>query len=209
MEKIRSRDSMVRKVRESYYIQKFNSVRSQDGYRAGVQRNQPFLELTEDITFEPLPTVLNNNTARADDLERISLVYSREALRYNGTIGQGWFGWIVEGSLQGGLKVIVKMLRDDANQGEVERFKMEHKIWNSVRHPNLAGAVMGSFDSFPLLSILEYTHFKSAKTYLREHPNKLDSSLQLQLCMDATAGLDALFNKGIAHPDLANTNCLT
>ena len=28
IEKIRSRDSMVRKVRESYYIQKFNSVRS-------------------------------------------------------------------------------------------------------------------------------------------------------------------------------------
>ena len=28
IEKIRSRDTMVRKVRESYYIQKFNSVRS-------------------------------------------------------------------------------------------------------------------------------------------------------------------------------------
>ena len=27
----------------------------------------------------------------------------------------------------------MKMLRDDANQGEVDRFKMEHKIWNSVR----------------------------------------------------------------------------
>ena len=47
--------------------------RSQDGYRAGVQRNQPFLELTEDITFEPLPTVLNNNTGRST-LWRIHLM---------------------------------------------------------------------------------------------------------------------------------------
>ena len=26
--------------------------------------------------------------------------------------------------------------------------------------------------------------------------------------MDATAGLDALFNKGIAHPDLATRTCI-
>ena len=32
------------------------------GYSSGVLRNQPFLEITEDIEFEPLPTVLIDNT---------------------------------------------------------------------------------------------------------------------------------------------------
>lgn len=133
----------------------------------------------------------------------------RANLRFTDTLGHGWFGWVVSGHLAGTGKVVVKILKEEAEPEDFDRFQKEHHLWSSVSHPSVMDSMGECFNSFPMLSIMEWTEQKSVKTFLLQLSDqevKLDFLLHLSL--DLCSGLAAIHSKGLAVPDLAARNCL-
>jgi len=160
------------------------------------------------VVFEPLPQTLSCMT---EDTERPAGegVVSRSNLRFTDTLGHGWFGWVVCGNLANTGKVIVKILKEDSRPEDFDRFKEEHHTWASVSHPHVTNILGHCFNSFPMLSVMEWAEHFSAKTFLlqlEDHEATLD--LLLQLSLDLCCGLAAIHSKELAVPDLAARNCL-
>ena len=127
---------------------------------------------------------------------------------FTDTLGHGWFGWVVTGQLVNHGKIIVKRLREDATPEEIERFRGEHSAWASVSHDNVIKILGSCFNSFPMLSLMQWSDHISAKTYLLnlQHKQQSDINLSLQLSMDVCAGLAALHNNQVILQDLAVRN---
>ena len=186
-------------------------------YAQGVDPHHPAFRTTEQIeennvVFEPLPEQVVT-VARVEDVTDVKEDgdgdgVKRSKIRFTDTIGHGWFGWIVSGSMVGHGKVIVKILREEAKPEEFERFKLEHESLSAVSHQNVVQTVGFCFNSFPMLSLLEWCEHTSAKTFLTKLRSDPNLDLTLQLAMDASAGVAALHNYNIILADLAARNCV-
>jgi len=133
----------------------------------------------------------------------------RSKIRFSETLGHGWFGWVVSGTVAGATKTVVKILREEAKPEDFDRFTQEHDIWASTSHPNVMSVVGKCFNSFPMLSLLEAVDHTSAKTFLLQlKSEEVSDDLLLQLATDACAGLAALHSKSLVVPDLAARNCM-
>ena len=71
------------------------------------------------VTFEPLPAA--QLAGGAGEVGRSSLVFTD-------TLGRGWFGWVVSGCLAGRGRVVVKILREEAESADLHRFRGEHTV---------------------------------------------------------------------------------
>ena len=165
-------------------------------------------ETTESVVFEPLPPQIVS-LAHNDRADQITEGIEKSSIIFKDTIGHGWFGWIVSGTIKN-TRILVKVLKEEASPEEIERFRGEHDDWCGVKHSNVTKVVGSCFTTFPMLSLLEWSPHLSAKTHLLTRQSSPDLDLSLQLCMDACAGLAALH--GSARPvvvrDLAVRNCV-
>ena len=183
-------------------------------YAQGVDPNHPAFrdsQITENnnVVFEPLPEHLST-AVRVENSEEVNdgKGIKRSNIRFTDTIGHGWFGWIVSGNVAEHGKVVIKILREEARPEEFERFKCEHEVWATVHHQNVVRTVGFCFNSFPMLSLLEWCEYSSVKTFLIDPEQTPNLDLSLQLSMDASAGVAALHNYNIIVPDLAARNCV-
>lgn len=99
----------------------------------------------------------------------------RSQLRYADSIGKGWFGWVISASYRG-KKVVVQTLREEANGLEQDRFINEAKMRKGADgHPNILAQIGVSFNSLPLIIVLEATN-SDLKTFLRNACGKSSDS---------------------------------
>ena len=167
------------------------------------------LETTESVVFEPFPPQLVSLAHKdGPDLTPEEGI-EKSSITFKDTIGHGWFGWIVSGNIKN-TRILVKVLKEEASPEEIERFRGEHDDWSGVKHSNVVRVVGSCFTTFPMLSLLEWSHHISAKTHLLSRQASPDLDLSLQLCMDACAGLAALQDsvREVVVKDLAVRNCV-
>ena len=166
-------------------------------------------ETTESVVFEPLPPQLVSLAHKDGADQSPEEEIKKSSITFKDTIGHGWFGWIVSGNVKN-TKVLVKVLKEEASPEEIERFRGEHDDWSGVKHSNVGQVVGSCFTTFPMLSLLEWSHHISAKTHLLSRQARPDLDLTLQLCMDACAGVAALHGsvREVVVRDLAVRNCV-
>lgn len=168
------------------------------------------------MVIEPLPDLQQvssyNEAAKESQVDvEIGGSVEKSNVTFTDSIGHGWFGWVVTGILVNYGRIIVKRLREDATPQEIDMFRTEHMAWKSVSHDNVIKIIGSCFNSFPMLSLMEWSEHISAKTYLlslQQRQEQADINLSLQLSMDACAGLAALHSRNITVSDLAVRNCV-
>ena len=165
-------------------------------------------ETTESVVFEPLPPQLISLTHN-DGGDQTPEAIEKSSITFKDTIGHGWFGWVVSGNIKN-TKILVKVLKEEASPEEIERFRGEHDDWCGVKHSNVTKVVGSCFTTFPMLSLLEWSHHMSAKTVLLSRQSSPDLDLSLQLSMDLCAGVAALHGsvRRVVVRDLAVRNCV-
>ena len=133
---------------------------------------------------------------------------SKTNVTFTDTIGHGWFGWVVSGNLKRYGKIIIKILKEESSPEYIDKFRREHESWETVKHENVVKIVGSCFNSFPMLSLMEWSDHICAKTYLKTLRDNPDLDLSLQLSMDLCSGLAALHHLNVVVPDLAARNCV-
>ncbi|KAL8588920.1 hypothetical protein ACOMHN_012958 [Nucella lapillus] len=144
--------------------------------------------------------------------------FPRSQIVYIKELGAGWFGKVIESDAEkitAGVarsKVVVKMLKDDANKDEQQLFFDEVAPFRELQHANIMRVLGQCTEINPMLMILEYAAFGNLKQYLRNHRHELASlnhkNRLIQFALDATSGLACLHGRDYLHRDLAARNCL-
>ncbi|XP_045213080.2 uncharacterized protein LOC123563954 isoform X2 [Mercenaria mercenaria] len=182
---------------------------------------------SSDVTFEPLPDILAKTLSSralrpritcsdkekqlaAAKLVTIYKSFPRNQLLYIKEIGLGWFGQVLQGSAENILpesrhiKVVVKILKDDATANEKALFLEEVAPYRELDHPNIVRLLGQCTETTPFLTILEYSEMGDLKSYLLT--NK--SGPFIQFAIDAAKGLSFMHKHSYIHHDFAARNCL-
>ncbi|XP_044037049.1 serine/threonine-protein kinase LMTK1 isoform X4 [Siniperca chuatsi] len=145
---------------------------------------------------------------KSSDLGRHSLLYLKE-------IGHGWFGKVLLGEVNAGLRttqVVVKELKASASVQDQMQFLEEVQPYRTLQHPALLQCLAQCSEVTPYLLVMEFCPLGDLKSYLRscrvadsETPDPL--ILQRMVC-DIASGLLHLHKYNFIHSDLALRNCL-
>ncbi|KAI4381047.1 hypothetical protein MLD38_007164 [Melastoma candidum] len=126
-------------------------------------------------------------------------------------IGEGAFGKVYLGRLDGGAEVAVKVLSQMSRQGHKE-FQAEVKLLAVVHHRNLVSLVGYCDDPKSLVLVYEYMSNGNVRDHLLRHEMPVLSWLQrLQIAVGAAQGLEYLHSgckPPIIHRDLKPANIL-
>ncbi|KAL6071656.1 Serine/threonine-protein kinase svkA [Balamuthia mandrillaris] len=131
-----------------------------------------------------------------------------DELEFQEEIGRGAFG-VVWRAIWRDSEVAVKKL-NGMDEHELEDFRAEALVMKGLRpHANvvqLYGVCSG--EDTPKCIVTEFMQMGNLLSYLREHPDSIDSSQMIQWAIDIAAGLRHLHQEGITHRDLAARNLL-
>ncbi|XP_060560239.1 insulin-like receptor isoform X2 [Ruditapes philippinarum] len=182
---------------------------------------------SSNVTFEPLPDILaktlssralrpritctdKEKQSAAAKLVTIYKTFPRNQLLYIKEIGLGWFGQVLQGSAENILpdsrhiKVVVKILKDDATANEKALFLEEVAPYRDLDHPNIIKLLGQCTETTPFLTIAEYPPMGDLKSYLLT--NKTGPFIQLAI--DAAKALSYMHKHSYIHHDFAARNCL-
>ncbi|XP_058004049.1 proline-rich receptor-like protein kinase PERK15 [Hevea brasiliensis] len=119
------------------------------------------------------------------------------------SIGQGGFGQVFRGSLDGGIYAIKKLY-------DVKGFEDEIAVVSRVRHRNLVTMVGYCIEEANALIVLEYFPNKSLRFHLHENES-LDWPKRMRIAIGSTKGLEYLHEHckpKIIHQDIKPDNIL-
>eukprot|EP00731_Ephydatia_muelleri_P017701 Em0010g799a len=123
-------------------------------------------------------------------------------------LGKGAFGDVWEAVLKG-QKVAVKTCRStDDGMPEKEKFLQEAEILKQYEHPNIVKLIGVSWDTEPVLIVMELMPGGSLLDYLRKKAAQMSKGKLLHMSIDACSGMEYLESKNCIHRDLAARNCL-
>ncbi|KAJ9547202.1 hypothetical protein OSB04_019745 [Centaurea solstitialis] len=130
-------------------------------------------------------------------------------------IGRGGFGKVYKGNINNGtslLKVAIKRLDLDSNQGEVE-FWVEVKMLSKLAHCHLVSLIGYCNDEQEMILVYEYMSHGSLEDHLHKRGIFLSWMRRLKICIGAARGLDYLhtgtgIKHGIIHRDVKSSNIL-
>ncbi|XP_047426874.1 serine/threonine-protein kinase LMTK1 isoform X2 [Mugil cephalus] len=165
----------------------------------------PLTEVSLPVSKQPGRSI---QLLKSSDLGRHSLLYLKE-------IGHGWFGKVLLGEVNVGLKitqVVVKELKASASVQDQMQFLEEAQPYRTLQHPALLQCLSQCSEVTPYLLVMEFCPLGDLKSYLRscrvadsETPDPL--ILQRMAC-DIASGLLHLHKNKFIHSDLALRNCL-
>uniref|UniRef100_A0A3Q2TB56 non-specific serine/threonine protein kinase n=2 Tax=Fundulus heteroclitus TaxID=8078 RepID=A0A3Q2TB56_FUNHE len=164
------------------------------------------------LTEVSLPTA--KQPARSAQLLKSSEL-SRHSLLYLKEIGHGWFGKVLLGEVNTGLKttqVVVKELKASASVQDQMHFLEEAQPYRKLQHPALLQCLAQCIEVTPYLLVMEFCPLGDVKGYLRScRSNEAIAPepliLQRMAC-DIASGLLHLHKHNFTHSDLALRNCL-
>ena len=187
------------------------------------------------VTFETIPDILAKTVTATALRPRISCTdvgiqkqsakrvasykaFPRSHLIYIKEMGIGWFGQVLVSEAYNmvtssrSTRVVVKMMKDDANSTEQQLFLQDLSVYREIDHPNVLKLLGQCTEAPPLLAIVEYASLGNLKSYLRKEcqivKNMKDGTIRMQFLTDMAAGLECLHTNGYLHHDFACRNCL-
>ncbi|KAL6071655.1 Tyrosine-protein kinase abl1 [Balamuthia mandrillaris] len=131
-----------------------------------------------------------------------------DELEFQEEIGRGAFG-VVWRAIWRDSEVAVKKL-NGMDEHELDDFRAEVLVMKALRpHANVIQLYgVCSHERSPYCIVTEFMQMGNLLSYLREHPDSIDSSQMIQWAIDIAAGLRHLHQEGITHRDLAARNLL-
>jgi len=98
--------------------------------------------------------------------------FPRGNIVYENLLGLGWFGKVIEAEAEDivpfakKLRVLVKVLREDATGTEQMKFLDESRLYRDVNHGNVLKLLGHSIETLPFLLIMEHCPLGDLKSYL-------------------------------------------
>ncbi|ODN06097.1 Serine/threonine-protein kinase LMTK1 [Orchesella cincta] len=98
--------------------------------------------------------------------------FPRSSIEYVKELGKGWFGQVIEAEARDivpfarKIRVIVKVLREDANGMEQMRFLDESRMYRDANHGNILKLMGHSIEKLPFLLIMEHCPQGDLKSFL-------------------------------------------
>lgn len=98
--------------------------------------------------------------------------FPRSNIEYVKVIGKGWFGQVIEAEARDivpfarKIRVMVKLLREDANGIEQMRFLDESRMYRDANHGNILKLMGHSIEKLPFLLIMEHCPQGDLKSFL-------------------------------------------
>ncbi|XP_071131709.1 uncharacterized protein [Mytilus edulis] len=200
--------------------------------------NTVFSQDTSDIsqvTFETIPDILAKTVTATALRPRISCTnteiqkqsakrvasfkaFPRSHLTYIKEMGVGWFGQVLVSEAYNmvtssrSTRVVVKMMKDDANSIEQQLFLQDLSVYREMDHPNVLKLLGQCTEASPFLTIVEYASMGDLKSYLRKERQIVktmkDGIVRMQFLTDMASGLQCLHVNGYLHHDFACRNCV-
>lgn len=98
--------------------------------------------------------------------------FPRSNIEYVKPLGKGWFGQVIEAEARDivpfvrKMRVIVKLLREDATHQEQMRFLDESRMYRDASHGNILQLLGHSIEKVPFLLIMEHCPEGDLKSFL-------------------------------------------
>ncbi|RID58513.1 hypothetical protein BRARA_F01809 [Brassica rapa] len=171
--------------------------------------------------LQPLPIKLGANVT-STNISEISIEVKKKKFTYSEVmeitknlarpLGEGGFGVVYHGDINGSQQVAVKLLSESSTQGYKE-FKAEVELLMRVHHVNLVSLVGYCDERGHLALVYEYMSNGDLKHHLsgKHDSSVLKWSTRLQIAMDAALGLEYLHigcRPPMVHRDVKSTNIL-
>ncbi|XP_049366717.1 probable serine/threonine-protein kinase PBL25 [Solanum verrucosum] len=159
------------------------------------------------------PPVENGDSSNAKTFTFRELASATKNFRQECLIGEGGFGRVFKGTLQGGEVVAVKQLDRTGTQGTKE-FQVEVLLLSLLNHQNLVNLIGYSADGDQRILVYEYRPMGSLADHLidiKEDQKPLDWQNRMKIASGAAEGLEYLHEKAnppIIYRDLRTTNIL-
>ncbi|XP_052068864.1 serine/threonine-protein kinase LMTK2-like isoform X1 [Mytilus californianus] len=187
------------------------------------------------VTFETIPDILAKTVTATALRPRISCTnteiqkqsakrvasfkaFPRSHLTYIKEMGVGWFGQVLVSEAYNmvtssrSTRVVVKMMKDDANSTEQQLFLQDLSVYRELDHPNVLKLLGQCTEASPFLTIVEYASMGDLKSYLRKERQIVktmkDGIVRMQFLTDMASGLQCLHVNGYLHHDFACRNCM-
>ncbi|XP_018437144.1 putative receptor-like protein kinase At3g46340 isoform X2 [Raphanus sativus] len=170
----------------------------------------------------PPPSIKLGANVTSTDVSEISIEMKRKKFTYSEvmkitknlarSLGEGGFGVVYHGDINGSQQVAVKLLSQSSTQGYKE-FKAEVELLLRVHHINLVSLVGYCDERGHLALIYEYMSNGDLKHHLsgKHDSSVLKWSTRLQIAIDAALGLEYLHigcRPPMVHRDVKSTNIL-
>ncbi|CAL5027817.1 unnamed protein product [Urochloa decumbens] len=156
----------------------------------------------------------NGNTISAQTFTFRQLAAATKNFRDECFIGEGGFGRVYRGRLDGtGQVVAIKQLNRDGNQGNKE-FLVEVLMLSLLHHQNLVNLVGYCADGDQRLLVYEYMPLGSLEDHLHDLPpgkEALDWNTRMKIAAGAAKGLEYLHDKAqppVIYRDFKSSNIL-
>ncbi|CAN6984589.1 unnamed protein product [Brassica oleracea var. botrytis] len=170
----------------------------------------------------PLSSIKLGENVTSTNISEISIEMKRRKFTYSEVmkitknlarpLGEGGFGVVYHGDINGSQQVAVKLLSQSSTQGYKE-FKAEVELLLRVHHINLVSLVGYCDERGHLALIYEYMSNGDLKHHLsgKHDSSVLKWSTRLQIAIDAALGLEYLHigcRPPMVHRDVKSTNIL-
>ncbi|CAM1314224.1 FES (predicted) [Pycnogonum litorale] len=124
-------------------------------------------------------------------------------------IGRGNFGDVYRAKLHpSDIEVAVKTCKVTLPDEQKKKFLQEGRILKQYNHPNIVKFIGICVQKQPIMIVMELVPGGSLLRFLRASGPTLSQQHLLQMCIDATRGMEYLESKNCIHRDLAARNCL-
>ncbi|TMW95579.1 hypothetical protein EJD97_008642 [Solanum chilense] len=157
--------------------------------------------------------VENGDSSNAKTFTFRELASATKNFRQECLIGEGGFGRVFKGTLQGGEVVAVKQLDRTGTQGNKD-FQVEVLLLSLLNHQNLVNLIGYCADGDQRMLVYEYRPMGSLADHLidiKEDQKPLDWQNRMKIASGAAEGLEYLHEKAnppIIYRDLRTTNIL-
>ncbi|GMN61961.1 hypothetical protein TIFTF001_031042 [Ficus carica] len=161
--------------------------------------------------------VTRTNERHEEDLELPlfdlpTIVTATDRFSFKNKLGEGGFGPVYRGMLEGGQEIAVKRLSLSSGQG-IDEFKTEVKLIVNLQHRNLVKLLGCCIQGEEKLLVYEYMHNKSLDSFIfdKNQAKLLDWPKRFQIICGVARGLLYLHQDSrlrIIHRDLKASNVL-
>jgi len=146
-----------------------------------------------------------------------SLVLDRDRIHLAGVLGAGWFGDVAGGAIMHdqhdakGQPAIAQILREGCGFAERAAFFEMTKGGKLAGGLNVLRLLGACAEAEPHINVFEACEHGNLRVYVSSQQEPIaqlvDSGLLLKFCLEATRGLAALLDVGVAPHDLAARTC--